>query len=209
MEKFKEQERMENLSKSSQITQKFRRKTFDAFNLDEVADVVRDAYRKARVYRVKFHDIKDTDDNGFCLLGRPGCGKTHLIMAIVNELLDEGIEVLYFPYVEGFEEIKADMKKEDVNKERFEKMQRVPVLFIDDLFKPPHPPSTYELKQMFNVINYRYMEKLPTLISSEYPIKKLVELDEGLGSRVNEMCREFRVELMGGAELNWRMREGA
>lgn len=207
IKKNKEQERIDQLLQSSQITFAFRKKTFDAFNLEYLPEVLRDTYRKARVYRAKYEEIKKTANNGMCLMGRPGCGKTHLLMAVVNELLDEHIEVLYFPYVQGFEEIKNDMRKEDLNKARFDKMKNVPVLFIDDLFKPPAEPTSYELKQMFNVINHRYMEKLPVLISSELSISRMCDYDEALGSRINEMCKEFRVEIKGGKELNYRLRE--
>lgn len=83
------------------------------------------------------------------------------------------------------------------------------MLFIDDLFKPPSQPTAYEIRKMYEVINYRYMEQMPIMISSERKISDLVDIDEALGSRINEMCREFRVELDGGREMNYRMREGA
>lgn len=200
-------QKIERLLKSSQITAKFREKTFENFSLEYIPEIVREAYRKALIYYTKFDEIRKSPENWICMLGHPGCGKTHLLMAITNYLLLSGVEVLYFPFVESFEEIKNDMKKEDLNKARFDKLKSVPVLFIDDLFKPPGKPTDYEIKQMFNVLNHRYLEKLPTLISSELSISQLVGYDEGFGSRINEMCRNFRVILKGGSELNYRLRE--
>lgn len=204
--KEREKNRQEKLLKSSEITFAFRKKTFDSFSLEDIHEDIRSAYRKCQTYKSRFAEIRKEENNGICLMGQPGCGKTHLLMAVTNSLLDQNIDVLYFPYVQGFEEIKADMKKDDINKYRFDKMKSVAVLFIDDLFKPPSAPSDYELKQMFNVINHRYLEKLPTLISTEVSISRMCDFDEGLGSRINEMCREFRVLLKGGKELNYRMR---
>lgn len=203
----REQERVERLLSSSRITTAFRQLTFENFRLDGIKDILQDAYRKAMVYCSKFEAIRQTDNNGLCILGRPGCGKTHLITAISNQLLDNDIEVLYFPYVAGMNEFKQDMKKEDVNKQRLEKMKNVEVLFVDDLFKPPAMPTEYELKIMFDVINHRYMEKLPILISSELSINDMCNIDEALGSRINEMCKDFRVVIKGGRELNYRLRE--
>jgi DNA replication protein DnaC len=202
-----EREKVERLMKSSSITLAFQLKTFDNFSLEDVHDSIREAYRKARVYSNMFPKIRETPNNGICLLGRPGCGKTHLLTAISNELISEGVEVVYFPYVESFEEIKNDMKKEDVNAKRFERLMNAEVVFIDDLFKPPSKVSEYEMKQIFKVINYRYMEKKPIMISSEHDIDSLLSLDEALGSRIQEMCREFRVILKGGREMNYRLRE--
>ncbi|MFK7696417.1 ATP-binding protein [Paenibacillus sp. HJGM_3] len=207
--KRKNQEQTDALFQSSKITWAFQKRTFDSFDLSYLADPVRAAYRKARTYHSRFADIRTTPNNGICLLGKPGSGKTHLLTAISNALLSEGVEVLYAPFVQCIEEMKNDMHKEEINKARIEKMQKVEVLFIDDLFKPPNTPSAYEIRKMYEVINYRYMEQMPIMISSERKISELVDIDEALGSRINEMCRDFRVELDGGRELNYRMREGA
>jgi DNA replication protein DnaC len=204
-----ERVKTEKLLEASKITWAFQKKTFDNFHLENVHDCVHEAYRKARIYTSKFDVIKNTANNGIIIMGRPGSGKTHLMMATSNELMRKGVELLYFPYVEGMEEVKEDMKKEDVNKKRFEKMQQVPVLFIDDLFKPPKEPSAYELTKMYEVINYRYMEKKPIIISTERYIEDLIRFDEALGSRIKEMCQDFRVEMRGDSNLNYRMRDEA
>lgn len=202
-----EQDRVNKLIRSSQMTDAFRKNTFETFDAQGVHETIREAYRKAFIYYKRFQDIRASNNNGICLLGRPGCGKTHLLMAITNKLFDDGIEVLYVPYVGVMEEVKNDMKKEDINAARFDKMMKVDVLFIDDLFKPPTVPSAYEVRKMFEVINYRYIERKPLLLSSELSIEDMLNIDEGLGSRIKEMCHDFRVIIKGGRELNYRLRE--
>lgn len=204
-----EQIRVGKIMKASQITEAFRKMTFDTFNAIRISEPVRQAHVMAKIYRDNFEEIKGTPNNGIILMGRPGCGKTHLLMAITNYLMDQNHEVLYVPWVETMEMVKDDMNKEDVNNKRFEKMQKVGVLYIDDLFKPPNVPSPYEIKKLFQVINYRYQERKPIMISTERNFEYLLDLDEGLGSRINEMCKDFRVEIQGGRELNYRLREGA
>lgn len=205
-----ERVRVERIMSSSQITAGFRKMTFDTFNSNNLPEPVKIAHRQALVYYNHFDEIRKTNNNGICLMGRAGCGKTHLLMAITNALMDDNTEVLYVPWVETMEMVKDDMNKEDVNNKRFEKMQRVGVLYIDDLFKPTNettPPSSYEIKKLFQVINYRYQERLPILISTERDMNYLLDLNEALGSRINEMCKDFRIEIKGGRELNYRLRE--
>lgn len=166
--------------------------------------MVQGAYHCARTYLERFDRIREERHNGIALLGRPGSGKTHLLMAVANGLMLRGVSVLYFPWVEGFNEIKDDLS---LCEERINRMQKVEVLFIDDMWKGRTKPTDFQIEQMFAVINYRYMEKKPVLISSEKDIDQMCDIDEALGSRINEMCKDFRVILKGGRELNYRMRE--
>lgn len=198
-----EQRRVERLMSASQITDKFRAKTFKNFYWKDRPDEVRKAFEKAFVYMQQFEEIRNSEKNSICLCGQPGSGKTHLLMAIANGLLDKGVEVLYVPFVETMEQVKEDMKKEDVNKERFEKMKQVEVLFVDDLFKIE--PTDYERRKVYEVINYRYLEQKPLLITSEHSMPELVHFDEAIGSRIYEMCEKFYV-LMRGEGLNYRLK---
>lgn len=200
--------------RSSKITTEFSNKTFDNFDISGRPQPVADAYRFARLYAENFQEIKDDRHNSICLLGRPGCGKTHLLMAVCNHLMKTKYlydvirfpTLLYFPWVEGFNEIKDDL---DLTEERITRMQKVDVLYIDDMWKGRARPTPFQLEQMFAVINYRYNERKPVIISSERDIDEMVDLDEGIGSRINQMCRDFRIILKGGRELNYRLREEA
>lgn len=201
----------ERMFKSSRITFEFQTKTFDNFDIGGRPTAVQGAYHCARAYLETFEQVRKERQNSIALLGRPGCGKTHLLMAVSNELIRQGSQVLYFPWVEGFNEIKDDLS---LCEERINRMQKVDVLYIDDMWKGRKDsrtgkmaPTPFQVEQIFAVINYRYMEKLPVLISSEMDIDDMCDIDEAIGSRINEMCRDFRVVLKGGKDLNYRLRE--
>jgi DNA replication protein DnaC len=57
---------------------------------------------------------------------------------------------------------------------------------------------------MFELINHRYFNNLPIIISSELSVSRLLSIDEALGSRLVEMSKGRVVELRG-RELNYRM----
>ena len=76
------------------------------------------------------------------------------------------------------------------------------VLFVDDLFKGKITDS--DINIMFELINHRYFNNLPVIISSECGVGRLLDIDEALGSRLVEMSRGRVVELRG-RELNYRM----
>lgn len=202
-----------NAFTSSKITFEFKQKNFDRFNLADLSPQIRTAYQFARTYSNQFEKIKDERNNGICILGNAGSGKTHLLMAICNRLMNERYtyngqlktpSVLYFPWVEGFNEMKDDLSQLEL---KINKMQQVDVLYIDDMWKGRKEPTSFQIEQAFAVINYRYMERKPILISSERDIDAMCDIDEALGSRINEMCKNFRVVLKGGRELNYRLRE--
>ena len=89
-------------------------------------------------------------------------------------------------------------------------MKKVDVLFIDDLFKPTAGKpraSEFTIEKMYAVINYRYLNKKPILISSELTVDELVKVDPALGSRIYEMCEDYVVQIVGETmELNHRLR---
>jgi DNA replication protein DnaC len=195
--------RIDKLMKSSKITEEFQGKTFKKFDLKGRPDIVRKAREAAFNYTMKFEDIRNKRENSICLLGRPGCGKTHLLMAVSNNLISKGIGVVYFPWVEGFNEIKDDF---DMLDERIKRLQMAEVLYIDDMFKGRKVPTEFQVEQLFAIINYRYLEKKPVLISSERSIMQICEIDEGIGSRIVEMSDDYRVVMTGGIELNYRLK---
>lgn len=173
---------------------------FKNFDLNRPQAVL-DAYVAATNYFKTFREIRRTRQNSIALLGAVGSGKTHLLMAIANNLIKQQIPVIYFPWVEGFNNIKDDLDKLD---EKVSKLQQVDVLYIDDLFKGRTSPTAFQLEQLFAIVNFRYLNNLPILLSSERDIDEIVEIDGAIGSRIYEMTRDFNVTLSGDG-LNYRL----
>lgn len=73
---------------------------------------------------------------------------------------------------------------------------------IDDLFKGSVSKSDVNI--MFEIVNFRYFNNLPVIVSCEKDIEKLLEIDEAIGSRLIEMSKDYLV-VMKGSKLNFRV----
>jgi len=199
----RQREKIQRLISSSHITEEFQQKTFSNFETKNVHSQIKKAHQVAVSYVKEFDRHRNSKHNSIMLLGRVGAGKTHLLMAIANNLLASGTEVVYFPWVEGINEIKDDFNRLE---ERTKRLRECEVLYLDDIFKGREEPTAFQLEQLFGIVNYRYLNNKPMLISSEKTIAELCEIDEGIGSRIFEMCKDYRVMITGDMKLNYRLR---
>lgn len=154
-------------------------------------------------YYKYFDKFKKNRNNSILLCGNSGSGKTHLSMAIANNLIKKKISVIYMPYRDVITVIKQNMLNGDVYSKQVNKYKKAEVLLIDDLFKGQISKS--DLNIVFEIINYRYMNNLPMIISTELTIEELIEIDEAIGSRIYEMSSNYIVEILG-RQNNYRLK---
>ena len=205
-----EMRRIQRIVKASAITDKFKDRGFKNFILEGKPAAIADMRQIAADYYRAFEAIKDSEQNSIMFSGQPGCGKTHLLMAISNCLMREKVvPVAYFPYQDGMREISTnnfEKKDEIVNK-----MCHVDVLFIDDLFKPIGNKVSVHKWQgdiIAEVTNYRYLNAKPMLISTEISPLELLELfDEAAASRMIEMASDYTKTIEKDIALNHRLRK--
>lgn len=191
--------------KAAQITEEFKSMTFKTFEFDGRPMPIQKAFRVAQSYVMAFFKIRKEKQNGIALLGNPGSGKTHLLAAVTNNLLSKGVEVFYFPWVEGMKELTnaENEKKQEI----IHRMQRCEVLFLDDLFKGREKPTDFQFETAWAVLNYRYLNNLPIMVSTERTISDLLDIDEAMGSRIKQVTENYKAVINGSRkEMNWRIR---
>ncbi|ACA46366.1 ATP-binding protein [Clostridium botulinum] len=155
-------------------------------------------------YYKNFDKIKNTRRNSIAFIGQVGSGKTHLSIALaVNFLRNKQVPVVYMPYRNTITKIKQNMIDEEYYSKVLSKYQKAKILLIDDLFKGKINESDTNI--MFEIINYRYMNYLPMIVSSEFTIERLLDFDEAIGSRIIEMAKDYTVEIVG-KENNYRLK---
>lgn len=144
----------------------------------------------------------------FC--GQSGSGKTHLCTAVCRHLLLAGKEVRYMPWRQDVRELKAMESSRQV--EAISRLQTVPILFIDDLFKTGRSvdgscnPTAADVNLAFDIINYRYTKRLTTIISTERSPVELVDIDEATGGRIVEMAHGHTYCIDKKPGRNYRLR---
>jgi len=175
-------------------------KTFKTFK--EISDIAKKAKGIAYNYTKNFQKAKTDRVNSLLFMGQPGSGKTHLCIATSLNLLSKGIGVVYMSYREVITGLKQNMCDEEFYQKEVGKYKKAEVLFIDDLFKGKITET--DINIMFEIINYRYLKRLPMIISTEFAIDKLLDKDEATASRIYEMSKDYSCEIIG-RENNYRL----
>ncbi len=149
-------------------------KTFASFNPEGVGmtlpqkhrDNLRGAYQRALAYA-------EAPDGLLIFTGGYGCGKTHLAAAIANYRIEQGDKVLFVTAPDLLDHLRTGFGSDDAEdyNSRFEEVRDVALLVIDDLgIESPTPWATEKLYQL---INYRYNARLPTVITTNHNLEDL------------------------------------
>ena len=193
--------RVRKLMEKSGISREFQKKKFEDFETRDIPQLVK-AKDKAVRYLQSFEDIESQRRNSIMFCGQPGSGKTHLGVAICSGLMNRGIAVAYMPYRNAVTKIKQNMTDEERYSEMLGQYMKARVLYIDDLLKGKLTEADVNI--VYEIVNYRYMNNLPLIVSTEKNLNELVEFDEAVASRLIEMSRE-NIATLHGKELNYRI----
>lgn len=191
--------------KSSGLENSIRENTFKRFEAKEPWQ--RKMYDMAQRYTSEGWK----DGRWLFLGGQPGSGKTHICTAIAGKLLYER-PLLYVVWPQISKKLKALVTDAEEYALEIGKVETIDVLYIDDLFKPvigddgqKMRPTAADIKLAFEIINYRYINKLPTIISCEWQIGELADIDEATGSRIAERSRDYCMSIGRDKARNYRL----
>ena len=129
---------------------------------------------------------------GMYLWGPVGGGKTYAVYAIKGKLEAMGISVRVLSAPEMLDLIRDDMEHKDShNLERL--LSNRGVLVIDDL--GAEKASEWVSETLFKIINKRYEEVLPTIVTSNLDLGELSErMGDRIPSRIAEMCVVIKLD---------------
>ncbi|MBL4933027.1 ATP-binding protein [Clostridium paridis] len=158
----------------------------------------------ALAYYKDFNSIRRTRKNSILFCGQVGSGKSHLSIALALNFLRKNVKVVYMPYRDAIMKIKQNIMDDEYYQKIISKYQLAEVLLIDDLFKGKISES--DISIIFEILNYRYLNNLPIIVSTECVVDKLLYIDEAIGSRIYEMSKDYIMEIGKGKENNYRLR---
>ncbi len=125
-------------------------------------------------------EFASSPEGWIVLQGVTGCGKTHLAAAIVNYRYQAGEPALFVVVPEFLDHLRSTFSPDSkVSYDQlFERVKTTPLLVLDDFGEQTTTPWAQE--KLYQVINYRYNAKLPTVITT---CRSLEEIERRFSSR--------------------------
>ena len=190
--------KVDKIIKNSKMSRRNLNYKFENF---EVNSNNKKVYQSLKNYSEKL--VNEVERKGLILVGNNGVGKTHLACSIANELIKNGIPIIYGTLINLLAELKNTYGvNNNISEMKIIKLyEKVDLLIIDDLGK--EKPSEWGLEKLFTIINSRYENNLPVIITTNYDQNSLInrlsingeiETAKSIISRLYEMCYLVKIE---------------
>lgn len=143
----------------------------------------------------------------FYIGGQSGSGKTHICSAIANYQRSKGVKVKYIVWTDAINKL-----KDFENDSYMSKLKKVECLYIDDLFKKVGTKysdglTSSDITKTWELLNYRNLNNLKTIISSEFILENILDIDESLGSRIIQSANNYIISVPEDVKKNMRINQ--
>ena len=178
LEKQRKMERLKQLQRASLLGDRYKDASFENLDLNRPEDFLT-AVKRCKTYCEKWEEIKRLGQ-GIYLYGDVGTGKSLLTACIGNCLLNKLVPVLFTNFFEIAKEIKRtwNYNNNETESDYIYRLSEVDLLIIDDIGTEKMLKDgeiTWLQEKIYDVINARYINKMPTIFSSNESLTELVE----------------------------------
>jgi DNA replication protein DnaC len=185
--------RVETLMEKSGLSRRFRGYTFANFR-PMASNGAGRALIRVEEYLANWEENRE-EGRGLYLCGGVGTGKTHLAVAILNELVrKKRVPSLFVTVPELLDNIRQTYNKPGRNLDEWmDAVQNAEFLVLDDLGS--ERPTEWVRERIFVIVNHRYREALPTVFTSNIGPEELpAQLSARTASRIIAMCEGVEIE---------------
>lgn len=171
-----------------------------------------EAFAAAQAFAREYIEGRNTG-TGLLFIGGVGSGKSHLAAAIANAIMDyvpipdstaegcgQGLACDITPYsgvrfvgtVALLEQLRASFNDSESAQNIIRRYREANLLILDDL--GAEKPSDWARERLFDIIDFRYSECLPTIITTNANIPELRQkLGDRICDRIRSMCAAYTV----------------
>jgi DNA replication protein DnaC len=167
------EERAEKIMERARVPKRYEHCDFESYATDLADGKIwtashEQALKQAKLLTQGFVRDYPGTEKGLLLMGPSGVGKTHLAVAALKELIRRGHHGLFCDYRELLKEIQASYNPSSESTEMgvLESLRAAELLVLDDL--GASKPSAWVLDIIGLVLNARYNEKRPTILTTNY-----------------------------------------
>lgn len=182
-------EQQEEAKRQIEARREYRRRRFQQKWRATVPEVYKNAHVRDAKCRTWLGEYRKGERRNLVLSGSNGTGKTTTMYALCNSLFRYGVECEFGTVSSLLRKVK-DQFNTDKEGLFFDRMERVPVLFLDDAGK--EIASDWACEQVFEVLDFRYSHRLPVVVSTNLSSGGLAKHYGATGSAIVS-------RLMGGA----------
>lgn len=116
------------------------------------------------------------------LQGGYGTGKTHLAAAVANFAVGMGVPTLFLTVPDLLDALRISYDSEDTTfEQRFDEIRNARLLVLDDF--GTQNATGWAQEKLFQIINYRYINKLPTVATTNLTLD---EMEARIRSRLSD-----------------------
>ncbi len=169
--------------RAEEITQSARDRLFRMSSLDALKTLTFDNFEKrgrVGLGRLQANSIEngynqaktfaENREGWLLIMGRFGCGKTHLAAAIANHAIENGISTLFLTVPDLLDWLRFAYSGSEMSfEDRFEEIRDAPLLVLDDF--GTQNATAWAQEKIFQIMNHRYVNQLPTVITSNILIQ--------------------------------------
>lgn len=185
--------RINVLQERSGVSKRLRSCTLGNFK-GEINASTRTAVQKIISYTGYWEENQESG-RGLYFCGDVGTGKTHLAVAVMNWLIEEKkVPSLFVTVPELLDNLRGAYSDPSRNLDEWmDSVKNANLLILDDLGSEKVTPWVQE--RLFVIVNYRYQESLPTILTSNIaPDDLAAQMGARTASRIIAMCDWIALE---------------